>query len=119
MNKIYLFLLLMFFFPLVACSLKMDSMSDILATEYSEQNIVPDGAENYYCDENKQFFLKFVDDDKGLWLIYPKRQLKLVLIDNKNLYSNGVTTLIKEANSVLVKDDSGILYNNCIEKKEN
>ena len=119
MNKIYYFLWLIFLLPLVGCSLKMNSMSDILATDYSEVDIAPEDSVSYYCDENKQFFIKYIDDETVLWVIYPKRQLKLVLLDNENLYSNGVTTLIKEPTGILIKDGSGTLFKNCVEKKQN
>ena len=119
MNKIYHFLWLIFLLPLAGCSLKMNSMSDILATDYSEVDIAPEDSVSYYCDENKQFFIKYIEDETALWLIYPKRQLKLVLLNNENLYSNGITTLVKEPAGILVKDDSGTLYKNCVKINQN
>jgi len=119
MNKIHHFLLLMFLFPLAACSLNIDSVSDILATDYIEEDNVPEDSVSYHCDAKKQFFIKYIDDETVLWVIYPKRQLKLVLLDNENLYSNGVTTLIKEPTGILIKDGSGTLFKNCVEKKQN
>ena len=119
MNKIYHFLWLIFLLPLAGCSLKTNSMSDILATDYSEVDPAPEDSVSYYCDENKFFFIKYIDDETALWLIYPKRHLKLVLLDNENLYSNGVTTLVKEPAGILVKDDSGTLYKNCVEINQN
>tara|TARA_B100000780_G_scaffold85293_1_gene58482 strand:- start:872 stop:1225 length:354 start_codon:yes stop_codon:yes gene_type:complete len=116
MNKIYHLLLLIFLCPLVACSLKIDSMSDILATDYSEVDATPEDSVSYYCDENKKFFIKYIDDNTALWIIYPNKQLKLIQLDNKNLYSNEVTTLVKESAGILVKNDSGTIYKNCVEK---
>lgn len=116
MNNIYQYLLIFISLIFSACSLKVDSITDILATDYIEIDDVPEDAIKFTCDENKHFYLKYINDKKSIWIIYPKRGLRLDNTNDPNIYSNGITTLEIIPNNTVVKDDSGLLYEHCIEK---
>ncbi len=59
------------------------------------RSTVPANATEYQCNGGKRFYLRNLDNDTALWLIYPDREVRLdkVTGDAGTRYSNGPATL--------------------------
>jgi hypothetical protein len=103
------------------CSFNTDlitdiSIDDIFSSDYIELNDIPKDSIFFICDNKKSFYLRHSDDEKSVWIIYPKQEIKLMLEGAGNIYSNGFTSLHISPTNNFIKDGSGVLYNNCNEK---
>ena len=103
-----------------ACSFNMDSITNplenIFSNEYIELDDSPEDSIMFSCDDKKYFYLRRSDNQNSVWVIYPKQEIRLVQEGDDNIYSNGFTTLHYSLKNTFIKDESGILYNNCFKK---
>ena len=106
-----------------ACSLdkvpKIDSLSNIFSNDIQERNIRPEDSIKYDCDKKKTFFLLYLKEKKSVWVILPDREFRLNQIDEtQNIYTNDITTLEISPEQTQIKNEKEILYNQCVEEKE-
>jgi hypothetical protein len=60
------------------------------------------------------FFIRYIGDDKeSLWIIFPKREIKLDKTEISNVFSNGITKLVFNEKTTTVKKEDTILYSEC------
>jgi len=59
------------------------------------RSTAPANATEYQCNGGKRFYLRNIDNDTAVWLIYPDREARLdkVTGEGGNRYSNGPATL--------------------------
>jgi hypothetical protein len=106
-----------------ACSLdkvpKIDSLSNIFSNDILEQNIRPEDSIKYNCDNKKTFFLLYLKEKSSVWVILPDREFRLNQIDEtQDIYTNDITTLEISPGQTQIKNEKEILYNQCVEEKE-
>jgi len=67
-----------------------------------------------FVPKKKFFFVRYVGDDKeSLWIIFPKREIKLNKTEISNVYSNEITKLVFNEKTTTVKKEDSILYSEC------
>ena len=109
-----------------ACSLdkvpKLDSLSDVFSNSIQERKIRPEESVQYNCDNQKIFYLLYLNEKKSVWVILPDREFRLNQVDeSQNIYTNNITTLEISPGHTQIKDKKEILYSQCeeeIEKKD-
>ena len=113
-----IFLSLFFIFIIVGCSSK-DYSIDELFEDGGEIDITPDDSIKYQCSQKKYFFIKYTEETKkSLWIIFPKREIRLYETEISNVFSNGITKLVFNEKTTTVKKDDAILYSNCEKVEE-
>lgn len=113
-----LFCSLFFLSLLGGCSSKDYSIDEIFE-DGGEVDTEPEDSIKYVCDQKKYFFVKYKDESKkSLWVIFPKKEIRLNKTEISNVYSNGITKLVFNENTTSVKKDDAILYSNCSSKTE-
>jgi len=79
-----------------------------------EQSLAPKNAVAYVCDDNKQFYLRMLNNGSDAWLIYPDHEVNLAKsADNNGHYTSGVITLQINANDATLNDGDKIAYTGC------
>jgi len=100
-----LFWSLFFLSLLVGCSSKDYSIDEIFE-DGGEVDTEPEDSIKYVCDQKKYFFVKYIDESKkSLWVIFPKKEIRLNKTEISNVYSNGITKLVFNENTTSVKKD--------------
>ena len=113
-----LILNIFFLFFIVGCASK-DYSIDELFEDGGEIDTTPEDSIKYVCTQKKYFFVRYIGDNKeSLWIIFPKREIKLDKTEISNVFSNGITKLVFNENTTSVKKDDAILYSNCSSKTE-
>jgi hypothetical protein len=106
-----------------ACSLdkvpKLDSLSDVFSNSIQERKIRPEESVQYNCDNQKIFYLLYLNEKKSVWVILPDREFRLNQVDeSQNIYTNNITTLEISSGQTQIKDKKEILYSQCVEEIE-
>ena len=108
-----LFLKIIFLTLMVGCASKEYSI-DELFEDGGEIDTTPEDSIKYVCNQKKYFFVIYIGDDKkSLWVIFPKREIKLDQTEISNVFSNGITKLIFNEKTTTVKKEDSILYSEC------
>jgi len=108
-----LILNIFFLFFIVGCASKEYSI-DELFEDGGEIDTTPEDSIKYLCAQKKIFFVRYVGDDKeSLWIIFPKREIKLNKTEISNVYSNEITKLVFNEKTTTVKKEDSILYSEC------
>ncbi len=108
-------LILNIFFLLltIGCASKEYSI-DELFEDGGEIDITPEDSIKYVCNQKKYFFVRYIGDDKkSLWVIFPKREIKLDQTEISNVFSNGITKLVFNEKTTTIKKEDSILYSEC------
>ena len=117
LNKLLYFLICLFL--LNSCSsIKLDkeNIKDIFSFDDKSQSLSPDNSTQFICDQNRTFFLRYLEDNNAVWIILNNREFRLdkVLVDD-NKYSNGKTVLEFFQDSVTISSNEKSLYKQCKE----
>ena len=103
-----------FFLIFIVCCASKDYSIDELFEDGAETDSTPEDSFKYICDQKKYFFVRYIGDDKeSLWIIFPKREIKLGKTEISNVYSNGITKLVFNEKTTTVKREDTILYSEC------
>jgi hypothetical protein len=114
--------LILFFSSIVLAScagivFEPEKVEDFFSWGDTEQDQIPDDAIMYECKAKNRFFIKYLDDKKTIWIVFPEREFKLYQDEvNPAIYTNSLTTLELSNENTLVKDQKGIVYENCFVK---
>ena len=112
MKKIF-YIICFFLFFIVGCASK-DYSIDELCEDGSEIDTTPEDSIKYLCNQKKYFFVRYIGDDKeSLWVIFPKREIKLDNTEISNVFSNGITKLVFNEKTTAIKKEDTILYSEC------
>ena len=108
-----LILNIFFLIFIVGCASK-DYSIDELFEDSGEIDTTPEDSIKYLCNQKKYFFVHYIGDDKeSLWIIFPKREIKLDKTEISNVFSNGITKLVFNEKTTTVKKEDTILYSEC------
>ena len=108
-----LILNIFFLFLMVGCASKEYSIDDLFE-DGGEIDTTPEDSIKYVCNQKKYFFVRYIGDDKkSLWIIFPKREIKLEQTEISNVFSNGITKLIFNKKTTTVKKEDSLLYSEC------
>ena len=82
------------------------------ATERSGR---PANATEYACKGGKNFYVRMLENDAAVWLIYPGREVRLDKVESKAgmRYSNGIAVLEFNGNQVSLQDGPTISVTDC------
>ena len=116
-NKLILFLSSIFLSSCAGIVFEPEKVEDFFSWGDTEQDQIPDDAIMYECKAKNRFFIKYLDDKKTIWIVFPEREFKLYQDEaNPAIYTNSLTTLELSNENTLVKDQKGIVYENCFVK---
>ena len=105
-----LILNIFFLILIVGCAHSIDELFE----GGGEIDTTPEDSIKYVCDKKKYFFVRYIGDDKeSLWIIFPKREIKLDKTEISNVFSNGITKLVFNEKTTTVKKEDTILYSEC------
>ena len=108
-----LILNILFLIFIVGCASK-DYAIDELFEDGWEIDTTPEDSIKYICNQKKYFFVRYIgDDNESLWIIFPKREIKLDKTEISNVFSNGITKLVFNEKTTTVKKEDTILYSEC------
>lgn len=76
---------------------------------------VPPGAVAYDCEGGKRLFLRYSNDGKSAWVIFPDREFRLDRIPSGSgeQFSNGPTTLATKGEEALLTENGTLTFANC------
>ena len=99
-------------------SIKLDkeNIVDIFSLDDENQSLSPENSIQFTCDQNKKFFLRYLENKNAVWIILDNREFRLEkdLVDD-NKYSNSKTTLNNLQDNVSIISDEKYLYKECKE----
>lgn len=79
-----------------------------------EQSRTPQNAIAYICNDNKQFYVRMLNNGNDAWLMYPDHEVNLTKsVDNKNRFTSGVITLLMNGDESTLDDGEKIAYAGC------
>lgn len=94
------------------------SISNPFGSGQSAGNTPYQGATRYVCAENKQFYVRMLNNNQQAWLIYPDHEVNLNQSDSdKNRYTSGVISLVINGNETTLNDGEKIAYRACQPQK--
>ena len=116
-NKLILFLTSILLASCAGIVFEPEKVEDFFSWGDNEQDQIPKDAIMYECKAKNRFFIKYLDDKKTIWIVFPEREFKLYQDEaNPAIYTNSLTTLELSNENTLVKDQKGIVYENCFVK---
>lgn len=90
------------------------SLGNPFSSGLKEQSRVPANAIGYHCEDNRQFYVRMLNNGNDAWLIYPDHEVNLTnSADNKNRYTSGVITLLVNGDQTTLNDGEKIAYTGC------
>jgi hypothetical protein len=108
------FILKIFFLIFIVGCASKDYAIDQLFEDGGEIDTTPEDSIKYVCNQKKYFFIRYIGDYKeSLWIIFPKREIKLDKTEISNVFSNGITKLVFNEKTTTVKKEGTILYSEC------
>jgi membrane-bound inhibitor of C-type lysozyme len=99
-----------------ACAALLSGCSSMFSDDNElKRSRTPPGATAYKCDEGKALYVRYIDDGKAAWVIFPDYEFRLNQTSSASgaRYSNGQTTLDTKGNEATLRDSSTISYANC------
>lgn len=94
------------------------SISNPFGSGQSASDMPYQGATRYACAENKQFYVRMLNNNQQAWLIYPDHEVNLNQSESdKNKYTSGVISLIINGNETTLNDGEKIAYRACQPQK--
>lgn len=75
----------------------------------------PSNATEYLCEGNKRFFVRMLDKENAVWLIYPEREVRLEkpAEATASRYTNSVAVLEINGTEAALSDGPNINYTQC------
>lgn len=75
----------------------------------------PAGATEYRCNNDRRFYVRFLDGGAAAWVIFPEREFRLdkVVSALGTRYSNGVAMLEDNDGEVSLRDGSATAFTGC------
>jgi len=74
----------------------------------------PAGATEYFCNNDRRFYARFLDNGASIWVILPEREFRLDKADAGGRYTNRSAILeINEANEVSLRDGATLAFTGC------
>ena len=108
------FILNIFFFIFIVGCASTGYSIDELFEDGGEIDTTPEDSIKYICNQKKYFFIRYIGDDKeSLWIIFPKREIKLDKTEISNVFSNGINKLVFNEKTTTDKKEDTILYSEC------
>lgn len=82
----------------------------------SGENRIPAGATEFTCAEGKRLLVRFTDDAKSAWILYPEREFRLERSGSSDRYSNGISTLSLQGDSAQLDSEGVRQFSDCKRK---
>tara|TARA_B110000503_G_scaffold90132_1_gene136338 strand:- start:6023 stop:6385 length:363 start_codon:yes stop_codon:yes gene_type:complete len=99
--------------------LKLDDLNlgNVFSTDYEEVNQAPKDAIQFQCAENKNFYLKYLDEKNAVWIFFKDREFRLDKTkDEEDSYTNETTRLDIKEGTAIIKAGATVLYDQCQKK---
>ncbi len=95
-----------------ACS-SMDKYNPF-TTEKPAETYKPANSTEYQCEGNVRFFVRMLNKENAVWLMYPDREVRLeATAEGSNRYTNSVAVLEINDTMATLTDGSNINYTDC------
>ncbi len=86
------------------------------ASEAAER--IPAGATEYNCASGHRLLVRYTEDGKSAWVIYPDREFRLdrVAANSGDRFTNGVSTLTTQGEETMLEETGTKLFVDCKRK---
>lgn len=80
-----------------------------------ELSRTPASATEYQCNAGKRFYVRYLDNGKAAWVIFPEREFRLdkVASETGARYSNGIAMLETNGNEATLRDGPTAAFTGC------
>ena len=74
----------------------------------------PAGATEYFCNNDRRFYARFLDNGASVWVILPEREFRLDRADSAGRYTNRVAMMeVNEAGEVTLREGTTLAFTGC------
>ena len=74
----------------------------------------PAGATEYFCNNDRRFYARFLDNGASVWVILPDREFRLDKADTAGRYTNRVAIMeTNEAGEVSLREGTTLAFTGC------
>jgi hypothetical protein len=76
----------------------------------------PANATEYFCNNDRRFYVRFLDNGASVWVILPEREFRLDKVDSASTtsYTNKSAILeINEAKEISLRDGATLAFTGC------
>ncbi|HUW50306.1 MAG TPA: MliC family protein [Sulfuricella sp.] len=79
------------------------------------RDLTPANSTEYQCNGGKRFYVRYLDNGRAAWLIYPDRDIRLDKVDSATgtRYSNGIAVLDINGDESMLADGPAISFSGC------
>ena len=79
-----------------------------------ELSRTPAGATEYFCNNDRRFYARFLDNGASVWVILPEREFRLDRVDSGGRYTNRVAIMeVNEAGEVSLREGATLAFTGC------
>ena len=80
-----------------------------------ELSRTPAGATEYFCNNDRRFYARFLDNGASIWVILPEREFRLDKVDAATTrYTNKSAIFeVNEANEVSLREGATLAFTGC------
>ena len=79
-----------------------------------ELSRTPANATEYFCNNDRRFYARFLDNGASIWVILPEREFRLDKADAGGRYTNRSAILeVNEANEISLRDGATLAFTGC------
>ena len=74
----------------------------------------PANATEYFCNNDRRFYARFLDNGASVWVILPEREFRLDKADSAGRYTNRVAMMeTNEAGEVSLREGTTLAFTGC------
>ena len=79
-----------------------------------ELSRTPAGATEYFCNNDRRFYARYLDNGASVWVILPEREFRLDKVDASGRYTNRVAMMeVNEAGEVSLREGATLAFTGC------
>ncbi len=117
MKYFILFFLIILSSSCSSFSIDPKTVTNIFSNDYEEIDLTPKDSVQFQCIDNKNFYLKYLEEKNAVWITLIDREFRLEKIkDEDGSYANETTRLDMKEEIAIIKKDSVLLYDQCQKK---
>ena len=74
----------------------------------------PANATEYFCNNDRRFYARFLDNGASVWVILPDREFRLDKTDSAGRYTNRVAIMeVNESGEVSLREGTTLAFTGC------
>ncbi len=101
-------------FALALCACSSVNLWPFGSSDTPVLSRTPAGATEYFCNNDRRFYARFLDNGASVWVILPEREFRLDKADSAGRYTNRVAMMeINEAGEVSLREGTTLAFTGC------